>query len=68
MSHPLRARIYKSLQGRVASPRLMSTELGVPLGNVAYHVRRLDDLGLIKLVNVTRARGALEHHYTAVKI
>jgi hypothetical protein len=66
MSHPLRARLYKALQGRVASPRMLATEIGVPLGNVAYHVRRLDDLGLIKLVNVTRARGALEHHYTAL--
>jgi hypothetical protein len=66
MSHPLRARLYKSLQGRVASPRMLATELGVPLGNVAYHVRRLDELDLIRLVKVTRARGALEHHYTAI--
>jgi hypothetical protein len=45
---------------------MLATELGVPLGNVAYHVRRLDELDLIKLVKVTRARGALEHHYTAI--
>ena len=33
------------------------------LGTVAYHVRTLQQLGLIELVDETRVRGAVEHHY-----
>lgn len=66
LDHPLRARIYESLEGREASPRRLSTELGAPLGTVAYHVRRLLDFGLIRLVRVSRRRGAIEHHYTRI--
>ena len=35
-------------------------------GTVAYHVRTLLQLGLIELVDETRVRGAVEHHYRAV--
>ena len=32
---------------------------------MAYHVRTLEQLGLIDLVDETRVRGAVEHHYRA---
>ena len=35
------------------------------LGTVSYHVRTLHQLGLIELVDETRVRGAVEHHYKA---
>ena len=66
IAHPLRHRILTLLSNRVASPSEMSTELDEPLGNVAYHVRTLLDLGCIELVRTAPRRGALEHYYRAI--
>jgi DNA-binding transcriptional ArsR family regulator len=65
LAHPLRARILGVLQERRASPTQLADEFGAPLGTVSYHVRRLADLKLIKLVKKTPRRGAIEHHYEA---
>jgi DNA-binding transcriptional ArsR family regulator len=65
MSHPLRVRILAMLDERKASPNQLSGWLGASLGTVAYHVRTLEELGLIELVDETRVRGAVEHHYRA---
>ncbi len=67
MSHPLRVRILAMLDERVASPNELRGWLGGSLGTVAYHVRVLEQLGLIELVNETRVRGAVEHHYRATE-
>jgi DNA-binding transcriptional ArsR family regulator len=66
IAHPLRARILGMLQERRASPKELASELGLPLANVAYHVRILSDLKLIRLVKKTPRRGAIEHHYEAI--
>lgn len=66
LAHPLRAQILGVLQERRASPRELAEEFGAPLQNVSYHVRRLADLKLIKLVKKTPRRGAIEHHYEAI--
>jgi DNA-binding transcriptional ArsR family regulator len=65
MSHPLRVRILAMLDERRASPSQLAGRLGASLGTVAYHVRTLEQLGLIELVKETRVRGAVEHHYRA---
>ena len=65
MSHPLRVRIVAMLDERTASPNQLAGWLGASLGTVAYHVRTLEQLGLIELVDETRVRGAVEHHYRA---
>jgi len=65
-SHPLRAKILFILEDRAASPREIADELGVPIGNVSYHVRTLLSLKLIRLVRTTPRRGSIEHHYEAV--
>src|SRR4051794_21224024 len=65
MSHPLRVRILAMLQERKASPVELAEWLGARLGTVAYHVRTLHQLGLIELVDETRVRGAVAHHYRA---
>jgi DNA-binding transcriptional ArsR family regulator len=65
MSHPLRIRILAMLDERQASPNQLAGWLGASLGTVAYHVRTLLQLGLIELVDETRVRGAVEHHYRA---
>ena len=62
----MRTRILGLLDERIASPRELSEELGMPLQNVSYHVRELAKLRLVKLVRTRQRRGALEHLYTAV--
>ncbi|HEX2413474.1 MAG TPA: winged helix-turn-helix domain-containing protein [Solirubrobacteraceae bacterium] len=67
MSHPLRVRILAMLDERTASPNQLAGWLGATLGTVAYHVRTLQEFGLVELVNETRVRGAIEHHYRSRK-
>jgi DNA-binding transcriptional ArsR family regulator len=67
MSHPLRIRIVAMLRERKATPAQLSKWLQVNLGVVAYHVRTLESLGLIELVEKTQIRGAVSHHYRATK-
>jgi DNA-binding transcriptional ArsR family regulator len=65
LAHPLRVRILAILEQRVGSPSEIAQELDASLGVVSYHVRRLEALGLIKLVRKTPRRGAIEHYYRA---
>jgi DNA-binding transcriptional ArsR family regulator len=64
-AHPLRIRILDLLDGRVASPSELATELDAPLSNTSYHVRQLAALGLVDLVDRAARRGAIEHYYTS---
>jgi DNA-binding transcriptional ArsR family regulator len=69
LGHPTRVRILNVLRDReLASPVELSAELGVPLGTVGYHVRRLEGLGFIELARRTQRRGAVEHHYRARQV
>lgn len=66
LAHPLRIRILAILEEReLASPNELSELLGVSLGVMSYHVRRLHALGFLELVKRTPRRGAIEHHYRA---
>lgn len=65
LSHPMRVRILAILQERTAGPVQLAEWLGGSLGSVSYHVRTLHQLGLIELVDETRVRGAIAHHYRA---
>lgn len=66
LAHPLRIRILAILEEReLASPNELSDLLGVSLGVMSYHVRRLHALGFLELVKRTPRRGAIEHHYRA---
>jgi DNA-binding transcriptional ArsR family regulator len=66
LGHPTRVRILRVLHDReLASPVELSAELGVALGTIGYHVRRLEQLGFIELARRTQRRGAIEHHYRA---
>jgi DNA-binding transcriptional ArsR family regulator len=66
LAHPLRARVLAILDAEIASPTALAHQVGAPLGIVAYHVRVLASLNLIRLVDVTQRRGSLEHCYTAL--
>jgi DNA-binding transcriptional ArsR family regulator len=65
MSHPLRVRILAMLGERKSSPRELAELLGATLGTTAYHVRTLERLALIELVDERPVRGAIEHYYRA---
>jgi DNA-binding transcriptional ArsR family regulator len=66
LSHPLRQRILRVLNERVASPSELSRDLDEPLGNVSYHVKALLEHDAIELVRTAPVRGALEHFYRAM--
>jgi DNA-binding transcriptional ArsR family regulator len=66
VSHPLRMQALSVLTERHASPKELAAELGDPLANVSYHVRELEDAGLIELVEEKTRRGAVEHFYRAI--
>jgi DNA-binding transcriptional ArsR family regulator len=66
LAHPLRTRILAALETRTASPSELAEELGTGLSLLSYHVRRLEALGLVRLVGRVPRRGAIEHRYTAV--
>jgi DNA-binding transcriptional ArsR family regulator len=65
LSHPLRWRILETLGEGPASPAMIATELGEPLGNVSYHVKILLQHDAVELVETRAVRGALEHVYRA---
>jgi DNA-binding transcriptional ArsR family regulator len=65
LSHPLRSRLLMAYTGRVASPSEVAAELGAPIGDVAYHTKRLREHGLIELVEEARGRGGVRHFYRA---
>jgi DNA-binding transcriptional ArsR family regulator len=64
VAHPMRFRILAMLGERASTPARLAAVLGARLNVVAYHVRRLAELGLVDLVQVRRGRGGLEHVYT----
>jgi DNA-binding transcriptional ArsR family regulator len=66
LSHPMRARILVILNERVASPNEIAEMIDERLPNVSYHVRALQDLGCIELVDTAQRRGAIEHYYRAL--
>src|SRR4051794_26755219 len=67
LSHPVRVECLTVLTKRVASPRELSELLSHDLSNISYHVRVLDELGLIELVKEESIRGAVAHFYKAVE-
>src|SRR3954469_3811474 len=63
LAHPMRVRILGALENRTARPSELAQELEVNLSLLSYHVRKLEALGLIKLVKEAQQRGAVEHFY-----
>jgi DNA-binding transcriptional ArsR family regulator len=62
--HELRLAIIEFLAERgTASPKQLATALGRPLSNVSYHIKGLNERGLVRLVGTEPRRGAVEHFY-----
>jgi DNA-binding transcriptional ArsR family regulator len=68
LAHPLRMRILRILNERVASPVEIARQLEQPLNTVAYHVRALLKANCIELVRRKQRRGAMEHFYRATTV
>jgi hypothetical protein len=66
VAHPTRARAFTILTERTASPVEIAGEIGKDVGHVGYHVRKLQQLDLIELVDERPVRGAVEHFYRAI--
>ena len=67
MSHSVRAQALTLLTERTASPKEIADELDQKLTNVSYHVRVLEELGLIELVEEESIRGSVAHFYKALQ-
>ena len=69
LAHPTRAHALTVLSQRPASPRELAEELGVPTRHVAYHVKRLSELGCVELAEAKQAGGGrvVEHVYRATR-
>jgi DNA-binding transcriptional ArsR family regulator len=65
ISHPVRMRLLATLEKEPASPKMLAERLSIPLGTIAYHVRTLNSLGLLELIDTKQRRGAVEHYYRA---
>jgi DNA-binding transcriptional ArsR family regulator len=67
VAHPTRARCFMILAERTASPVEIAQQIGKDVGHVGYHVRKLQQLDLIELVDERPVRGAVEHFYRAIE-
>jgi DNA-binding transcriptional ArsR family regulator len=67
VAHPTRVRCFVILAERTASPVEIAQEIGKDVGHVGYHVRKLQQLNLIELVDERPVRGAVEHFYRAIE-
>lgn len=66
MAHRVRVLALVILTERTASPKEISTELGLSLSVVSHHVKELLKLDWIELVREEPRRGAVEHYYRAI--
>lgn len=65
LAHPLRVRILAYLREHAAaSPSELAKAWDVSVNLLAYHFRRLQTLGLIRVSKRIQRRGAIEHRYS----
>lgn len=67
LNHPVRVKALTILTEKIASPKEISAQIDTPLSNVSYHVRVLDELGLVEIVEEESVRGSVAHFYKAVE-
>jgi DNA-binding transcriptional ArsR family regulator len=65
LSHPLRQRLLMVYNEGPSSPSAVAERLDEPLGNVAYHTKRLVEQGCLELVGTGRGLGGVKHTYRA---
>lgn len=67
LSHSTRAQVLALIAEGKASPKQVAERLGEDVRNIAYHVRVLQRLGCVELVETRQRRGATEHFYKATE-
>jgi DNA-binding transcriptional ArsR family regulator len=67
LNHPVRVKALTILTERTASPKEIAEQIDVALSNVSYHVRVLDNLGLVEIVEEESVRGSVAHFYKATE-
>jgi len=66
IADPLRARIFEALARRPLTVKRVATLLGEAPAKIHYHVREMERVGLLKLVETRERGGILEKDYRAV--
>jgi DNA-binding transcriptional ArsR family regulator len=66
MADPLRVRILERLVREPMTVKMLGTDLGEPPAKVHYHVRELERVRAIRLVETREKGGVLEKYYRAV--
>lgn len=67
LNHPVRVKALTILTERIASPKEIAEIIDLPISNVSYHVRVLDELGLVEITEEENVRGSVAHFYKAVE-
>lgn len=66
--HPIRLRIVQTLTGRHLTPLELKAQLGdVPQATLYRHIKRLEQGGLIEIVERRHVRGGVERTYAVVE-
>src|SRR4051794_22235660 len=69
LGHPVRQQILAALKGgRVATPKELAGELGLPVARTGYHISVLREKDAIVLVRTEPARGSVRHFYRAADL
>ena len=63
LGHPLRHRLLIALRQRPATLAQLAAALGAAKGTVGYHVKVLQDAGLLRIARERRVRGGTEQYY-----
>jgi DNA-binding transcriptional ArsR family regulator len=66
VADPLRIRIFEALALHAMTATQVGEELDIPAPKAHYHVRELERIGLVKLVETRERSGILEKYYRAV--
>ena len=66
LADPLRVRILDRLRHEPMTVKMLGTELGEAPAKVHYHVRELERIGVIRLVETREKGGVLEKYYRAI--
>jgi DNA-binding transcriptional ArsR family regulator len=66
LAGPIRSELVQRLRERARSATELATELGLPKGTVAYHLRVLEQASLIRTVRTRRVRAVTERYYGRV--
>jgi DNA-binding transcriptional ArsR family regulator len=67
LSHPLRRRILRKLHDvdEARSPGELSEAFSLPVGNLSYHIKVLQQTHAVALTDTRPVRGTLEHFYVS---